>query len=42
MTKTKAMVIRRKAKKIKVRLRVEALEQVNSFKYLGYTMSTTT
>ena len=35
ISKTKAVVIRRKPKKIYIRIKDESVEQVNSFKYLG-------
>ena len=39
ISKTKAMVIRRKPKKIDIRIKGEAIEQVDSFKYLGCNIS---
>ncbi|KAJ4447581.1 hypothetical protein ANN_09588 [Periplaneta americana] len=37
--KTKTMVIRRKIKKVNLRIRNEAVDQVDSFRYLGCTIS---
>ena len=37
--KTKAMVIGRKPNKIDMRIKDESVEQVDSFKYLGYNIS---
>ena len=39
ISKTKAMVIGRKPKKIHIRIKGESIEQVNSFKYLGCNIS---
>ena len=39
ITKTKAMVIERKPKKIDMRIKDESVEQVYSFKYLGCNIS---
>ena len=39
INKTKVMVIRRKSKKIDMRMKDESVEQADSFKYLGYNIS---
>ena len=39
MSKTKAMVIGRKPKKIDIRIKGDSIEQVGSFKYLGCNIS---
>ena len=39
ISKTKAMVIGRKPKKIDMRIKAESFEQVDSFKYLGCNIS---
>ena len=39
ISKTKAMVIGRKPKKIDMRIKGESIEQVDSFKYLGCNIS---
>ena len=39
ISKTKAMVIGRKPKKIPIRIKGESIEQVDSFKYLGCNIS---
>ena len=39
VSKTKAMVIGRKLKKIDIRIKGESIEQVDSFKYLGCNIS---
>ena len=39
ISKTKAMVIGRKPKKIHIRVKGESIEQVDSFKYLGCNIS---
>ena len=39
ISKTKAMVIGRKPKKIDIRIKSESIEQVDSFKYLGCNIS---
>ena len=39
ISKTKAMVIGRKPKKIDIRIEDESVEQMNSFKYLGCIIS---
>ena len=39
ISKTKAMVIGRKPKKIEIRIKGESIEQLDSFKYLGCNIS---
>ena len=39
ISKTKAMVIRRKPKKIHIRIKGESIEQVDNFEYLGCNIS---
>ena len=39
ISKTKALIIRKKPKKIDIQIKGESIEQVDSFKYLGCNIS---